>query len=235
MQYKTRKAITSIISTVVAVVCILTVYFFGIGSNKYKPIAIVSGSMEPTIMTNALILVQYCDFEDVQVGDIITFYAPALQDYNTHRVLEIGDGWFKTQGDNNKQADRELVYPEHLVGKVVHIMNGSAPLLSHFIKDGRYDKASAVATVLGVGIALCFLTLFLSVSLKWAAGAIKVAGGRAFTPKFYDELTVDAYDSQYFLDKVPTSFVRRLRLYMVLKLYHREMEEIKDIVRWCKK
>ena len=45
-----------------------------------KPAVIVSGSMEPTIQTGAFILVHFSDFEDCEVGDVITYYHPGFDE-----------------------------------------------------------------------------------------------------------------------------------------------------------
>lgn len=88
--------------------------FFG-----YKSFVIVSGSMEPTIMTGDAILVKEVPQEEIKVNDIISF----LQEETnvTHRVIEIteenGIQKYKTKGDNNNTEDREKVTYEQIEGK----------------------------------------------------------------------------------------------------------------------
>ena len=43
-----------------------------------KPAVIVSGSMEPTIQTGEFLVVHFSDFEDCEVGDVLTYYHPGL-------------------------------------------------------------------------------------------------------------------------------------------------------------
>lgn len=88
--------------------------FFG-----YKSFVIVSGSMEPTIMTGDAILVKEVPQEEIKVNDIISF---SQEETNvTHRVIEIteenGIQKYKTKGDNNNTEDREKVTYEQIEGK----------------------------------------------------------------------------------------------------------------------
>lgn len=73
------------------------------------PMAIVSGSMEPSIPTNSLIFVEEVAPAKVKVGDVITFDAPGPTPRVTHRVVErkmIDGAWFfTTRGDANDVND----------------------------------------------------------------------------------------------------------------------------------
>ena len=70
-----------------------------------KPAVIVSGSMEPTIQTGAFILVHFSDFEDCEVGDVITYYHPGFDELATHRIVEKGEDYYWTKGDANTARD----------------------------------------------------------------------------------------------------------------------------------
>ena len=88
---------------------------------------VLSGSMEPTIDTNANVVVKKVDTDTLVVGDIITFSSRDTAIYgkaNTHRIIEIttdenGATCYITQGDANPVADSYYVYPEDVYGKVV--------------------------------------------------------------------------------------------------------------------
>ena len=88
--------------------------FFG-----YKSFVIVSGSMEPTIMTGDAILVKEVPQDEIKINDIISF----LQDETnvTHRIIEIteenGIKKYKTKGDNNNTEDKEKITYEQIEGK----------------------------------------------------------------------------------------------------------------------
>ena len=82
---------------------------------------IVSGSMEPTLGINDVVVVQRCKPSELQEGDIITFQ----QDGRTisHRILGIteerGTIKFETKGDNNEIADPDLVETGQVYGQVL--------------------------------------------------------------------------------------------------------------------
>lgn len=88
--------------------------FFG-----YKPFIVMSGSMEPTIMTGDLIVSKSADADAVKPGDIVSY---RLGDaVITHRVLEItadetGARQFIMQGDNNNAKDEKPVTDVQIEG-----------------------------------------------------------------------------------------------------------------------
>lgn len=88
--------------------------FFG-----YKSFVIVSGSMEPTIMTGDAILVKEVPQKEIQKNDIISFSQG--ETIVTHRVIEIieenGMKKYKTKGDNNNTEDRDKITYEQIEGK----------------------------------------------------------------------------------------------------------------------
>ena len=84
------------------------------------PLAVLSGSMEPTYHVGSLIYVADADPADVQVGDPITF---KISDDTmvTHRVVAIDTETqtFQTKGDANDNVDGGAVAWQNLVGKPV--------------------------------------------------------------------------------------------------------------------
>ncbi len=90
---------------------------------------VMTGSMEPEIPESSAIITKAVPFEEIAVGDVITFYSmdPQLDGMlNTHRVVEIGTDargtYFVTRGDANAVADSYPVRETEYVGKVVHCM-----------------------------------------------------------------------------------------------------------------
>jgi signal peptidase len=83
---------------------------------------VVSGSMEPTIKTGASIAIAKVDPARIQVGDIIGFSVPGLDNPICHRVIEVvstTNGYsFRTKGDANKYPDNWVVSPNDVLGKV---------------------------------------------------------------------------------------------------------------------
>ena len=94
------------------------------GYGKTKPLIVLTDSMEPTIHSGDLILIREIDFDDVEEGDIISYFESETQRTTTvtHRVIEIiydEDGnklEFVTQGDANNIEDSDHVTRGKLIG-----------------------------------------------------------------------------------------------------------------------
>lgn len=97
----------------------------------YKPFIVLSGSMEPTILTGDIVLTKITAAEDIAQNDIITFRVE--QDTAvTHRVTEVveedGKVSFLTKGDANVGSDAAVVTPEMLEGKYLGRVGGLGQL-----------------------------------------------------------------------------------------------------------
>lgn len=101
------------------------------GIGGYSPLIVLTGSMEPEIMSGDLIIVKKIDGKDVKNKDVIAFTDPDGNGTSilTHRVIEVyeenGTIFFKTQGDANNTADRLPVSEEALVGVYVTRVGGA--------------------------------------------------------------------------------------------------------------
>lgn len=116
-----------------AVVIVFTVIFalsagFLVGAKMfgYNEYVVLSGSMEPSIMTGALVFVNTKD-TSATVGDVIAFTidkeeADTSYDSDsttvTHRIVKVNsDGTYTTKGDNNETEDTKHIAPEQVIGK----------------------------------------------------------------------------------------------------------------------
>ncbi|HLZ28285.1 MAG TPA: signal peptidase I [Chloroflexota bacterium] len=86
-------------------------------------LAVMSGSMEPTIQVGGIVGVRPVAATDLQVGDVITFATQASPDVLvTHRIvaLETRDGQMMvtTKGDANNTIDAMAAPADHAVGRV---------------------------------------------------------------------------------------------------------------------
>lgn len=93
----------------------------------YSAFRVMSGSMEPTLPTNTMIVVKQVPPEEIEVGDVITFISsdPSLGgSVNTHRVTAIaeegGERVFTTKGDANYIDDKYPVKGTELIGVLVY-------------------------------------------------------------------------------------------------------------------
>lgn len=85
----------------------------------YKPMIVLSGSMETAIYTGDLVFVKEVDVSTLKENDIIAFRNEA-DTVTTHRIVEIipkdGENFFKTKGDNNRVEDANLVNTKDIEG-----------------------------------------------------------------------------------------------------------------------
>ena len=103
------------------VVAIILAIWFAMGIFPIKPVAIASGSMENELYIGDVAIIQKCNANDVNVGDIIEYQ---MEGYTViHRVIQKkqknGELYFITKGDNNKSQDAEEVKEEQLIGKLI--------------------------------------------------------------------------------------------------------------------
>ena len=82
----------------------------------YSVFNVATGSMEPVIKQNDIIIVKKSD--DYQIDDIITFRSD--DDYVTHRIINIISDSIVTKGDANNAKD-VAIKEDVIVGKVVRI------------------------------------------------------------------------------------------------------------------
>lgn len=92
----------------------------------YSVFRVMTGSMEPEIREDSLLVVQKTPPEDIVPGDVISFFSPdpMLEGaVNTHRVVRIekenGRTQFITKGDANVIEDTYPTDASALVGRVV--------------------------------------------------------------------------------------------------------------------
>ena len=92
----------------------------------YSVFRVMTGSMEPEIREDSLLVVQKTPPEDIAPGDVISFFSPdpMLEGaVNTHRVVRVekenGRIQFITKGDANVIEDTYPVDASALVGKAV--------------------------------------------------------------------------------------------------------------------
>ena len=88
-------------------------------SLSFQTFVIQSGSMEPSIMTGDIIVIQPSG--EYQAGDVVTF-EDSSQRVVTHRILEVEDSveaqTFITKGDANQSTDAHPINFEDIKGKV---------------------------------------------------------------------------------------------------------------------
>ena len=89
----------------------------------YTPFSVQSDSMLPTLAVGDYILVEECDAENLQVGDIVSYHTiiEGQKTINTHRIVDVivNEDFveYQTQGDNKESPDEVLIQASDVVGK----------------------------------------------------------------------------------------------------------------------
>lgn len=95
---------------------------------KYNAYVVLSGSMEPKIKVNDVVVTKKEDLSKLKKEDVITFASSDSRFYGvivTHRIKEIyydsnlQKYSFKTKGDNNNTEDLALAEGNRVIGKVI--------------------------------------------------------------------------------------------------------------------
>ena len=89
--------------------------FFFMG---YKPVLILSESMEPTYPKGAIVLVRK-QKRTAEPGDVVMFSPEeGSGNYVIHRIVGESEAGFVTRGDHNNTEDRDTIAPEQIYGTV---------------------------------------------------------------------------------------------------------------------
>ena len=153
---KTIKKIWNAITTLLVIVVVLgALLLVGVRLIGFNVFTVLSGSMEPTYHTGAILYVKDVDYRQLATGDVIT-YMLNEDTVATHRIVEVipdeNDSTvirYRTKGDANNVADGGLVHYRNVIGSPVF----SIPYLGYvanYIQNppGTYIAISAGAILL---------------------------------------------------------------------------------------
>lgn len=149
---KTAKLVMNFLSVIVYI-CILG--FLAIAAPMvagYHPVVVLSGSMEPTYGVGSVIYYKSVPFEQIQVGDPITFRGSEEGAMVTHRVVEKDESAraFGTEGDANGSRDPGMVPYDNVVGRATQFC---IPYAGYFVNYGKQPVTIALlAFILGAGM-----------------------------------------------------------------------------------
>jgi signal peptidase len=121
----------------------------------YQPVAVYSGSMQPTIPVGGLAMDRAISATDVRVGDVITFSDPYVKGrLVTHRVIDVLQTphglAYRTKGDANSGRDPWTIRLPGQVGRV----SFSVPVAGYVL---YYAHTREVRGVLICLAAICLL------------------------------------------------------------------------------
>jgi signal peptidase I len=125
-KFKPLKIVSIVAMILVILFAVLTMIYFFLAKGNidkapdimgYKPLTILSNSMQPTFDAGDIILVNV-DVKPKE-GDVITYKHPdgVLVTHRAVRTFEKdGTTFFETKGDNNQQVDDVIISRENIVG-----------------------------------------------------------------------------------------------------------------------
>lgn len=119
---KIWNAVTTVLVTMVVILALLLVGVRLIGMQVFT---VLSGSMEPTYHTGALLYVKDVDYTQLKEGDVITFMLDE-DTVATHRIVGVVPDdddptviRYRTKGDANDAEDGSLVHYRNVIGTPV--------------------------------------------------------------------------------------------------------------------
>lgn len=155
MNRTVRKILNTFSTVCVALAVMLAVLLVGARIVGLRVFTVLSGSMEPTYHTGALIYVKKVEPAEIKAGQVITF----MLDENTvatHRVVGVVPDEddpatlrFRTKGDANDAEDGSLVHYKNVIGTPVFTipyLGYVADYIQH--PPGMYVAISAGAILL---------------------------------------------------------------------------------------
>ena len=108
------KKIIHYTSNIIFVLVIIYAVFWLPSIFGYKPLIVLSKSMEPTYKEKSIIYYKSVNENEIRVGDIITFKG-SKNELISHRVMEINNGLITTKGDANSIEDINKVDVDKLL------------------------------------------------------------------------------------------------------------------------
>lgn len=112
----------------------------------WKPLAIISGSMQPRVHVGDVVLIRAYSGEPLATGTVVTFSDPDQPErVITHRIAgRHPDGTYVTKGDANATPDSSHVPPSAIRGVARLLVPGAGmPLL--WLRNGELAKAAGWA------------------------------------------------------------------------------------------
>ena len=93
----------------------------------YKPLVVISGSMEPILKVGGILYYENYDINDFKKGDILVY--KTKKHIVSHRVVKRVNNGFITKGDANKTIDKKKKKSTQILGKGT---NFSIPYIGYY-------------------------------------------------------------------------------------------------------
>ncbi len=159
---KVKPKVGNVLFNILAIITVILVGFiaFNILSGT-KGYAVTSESMEQTLSRGDIVFSKKTDFDELKVGDIVTVGSQELDEYFTHRIVEIDreNKTITTKGDNNSENDPMATPAEKIVGRMWY----SVSLLGYFaIALGGFSQTKGLIILAIVAVAMVALNMILT-------------------------------------------------------------------------
>ncbi|MEK5105943.1 signal peptidase I [Cytobacillus sp. FSL K6-0129] len=163
-------ALTVFLMVIVIVLAVVVVAAKASGGEPtilgYQLKSVLSGSMEPTFQTGAVIAVKPLEQDEkqsLQKQDIITFQSeegiPVT--HRIHNVIHSGvHTMYETKGDNNNTIDKDLVLSDNVTAKYTGF---TIPYAGYFTQFAQSREGSALLLIVP-GVFLLIYALFLIIT-----------------------------------------------------------------------
>ncbi len=118
---KTKQIISNIFTTFIILLSVVLVTIGMIPKfTDYKGYYVSSDSMSPAMNVGDLVFTKEVSFEEIEVGDVLTFTKQGSSKWFSHRVVKIDDNdkSFRTKGDHNDVTDPGYTSFNSVVGRV---------------------------------------------------------------------------------------------------------------------
>jgi len=153
-----RKVCSTLSTVILAAVIAVAIGIFAARVYGLEGYIVMSGSMEPTIHTGSLCLVNTTvTYDDIEVGDVIAFEISGTNGSTvkvTHRAVEITEDGIETKGDANDVTDGISTTEENYVGKTVLAI----PYIGYICSYLQIKKVRSICIL--ILAAICGLTAF---------------------------------------------------------------------------
>lgn len=146
----------------------------------YRPVLILTGSMEPYMMTNGIILTKAVDdINELAVGDVISYHVESEEGRMlriTHRIVDIVGDLIYTKGDNNNVTDGFPLTMDNVEAKTVAVFNGSAWLINKW-------QGSTAGKIMIISFSASFILLYFCLKMAFTALIDKIKGKNKSEPQ----------------------------------------------------
>ena len=161
-----------------------------------RPTVIITGSMEPNIKVNSVVMLEPVEFEDIEVGDIIRY--TSYRGFSVlHRVKTKTTSYLTTQGDANARPDEFVVTADMVTGRVTSIHNEFADILTPIF--GKFEYGNMAGSLARYGLGFMFLIILFVVCVVLFIVVFEMITTVYFFKKYNKKLI---NSSQYWVDIV---------------------------------